>query len=283
MNKISLSLALAVAALGFSSCTETWDGNPVIKTHEGVETVDFLNTPVMQNQTIMLSQANKEGHFELTCSQPDFGYAALAAYYVQVSLKPDFSVYRELDQAFYDCAAINPLNGDVAAAIEYLSGVQTEDDLPLPYQKLYMRLHAFVPQDAENTQYLSNVVYFNQVAADYLAIWVAGVERNMYLRGGMNEWTADPAYQFATGAEENTFVTGVVDIAEGTEFKVADDSWGALNAGAGSAGHEVTPGVALTIDNGDNPGNLKMMDDFHGYALLTLDKGVYTLTMVPVQ
>lgn len=274
--------AVAVAALGFSSCSETWDDNPVLKTHEGEQKADFLNNPQMQDQVIMLTNDNKQGTFHLTCSQPDFGYAAVANYRVQCSLTEDFAKYEEIAQDFYNCAEINPLNADVAAAIEKLSGVQTEADLPLPYQKLYMRLRAYIAQDEEGTQFLSNVVSFKGVAVDYLAIWVSGVPVNIYLRGGFpdaSDWGAVPQYQFVTGPEENTWVTGTIDIPAGTEFKVADSSWSPLNAGAGSAGSTVTPNEPLVIDNGDNPGNLHVDVAFHGYAHLSLVKGVYTLTL----
>lgn len=274
--------AVAVAALGFSSCSETWDDNPVLNTHEGEVKADFLNQPQMQDQMIMLTTDNQDGTFHLTCSQPDYGYAAVVNYRVQVSLTEDFAKFEEISQDFYNCAEINPLNADVAAALEKLSGVQTEADLPLPYQRLYMRLRSYVAQDEEGTQYLSNVVSFKGVSANYLAIWVSGVPVNIYLRGGFPEtpgWDAVEQYQFVTGPEENTWVTGTVTIPAGTEFKVADSSWGALNAGAGAAGSSVVPDTPIVIDNGDNPGNLTMTEAFHGYAHLSLVKGVYTLTM----
>lgn len=283
MKKIALMFAVAVAALGFSSCTETWDDNPVLKTHEGEVKANFLNAPVMQDQPVMITSDNKEGNFLLTCSQPDFGYSAQAFYRVQVSLTEDFEAFEEIAQDFTDCANIAPVNSDIAAALEKLSGVQTEADLPLPYQKLYMRLRAFIPQSEENTQFISNVVYFDQVSANYLAIWVSGIPMNMYLRGGMNDWGSPDTFQFSTGEDENTWVTPVIDIAAGTQFKVADSSWGALNAGAGAAGDQVKPNTPIAIDNGDNPGNLTCVDDFHGYAHLSLNKGVYTLTLVTVE
>lgn len=275
--------AVAVAALGFSSCSETWDDNPVIKTHEGDQYAEFLNEPVMQQQPIMITNDNKEGTFLFTCSQPDFGYAAVGTYRVQVSLTESFETYEEISQDFYQCDNITPYNSDIAAAMEKLSGVQTEADLPLPYRPLYFRLRAYVLQKEETTQFLSNVVKFDNVAVNYLAIWVSGIPMNMYLRGGFpdaSDWGAVPQYQFMTGPDENTWVTGTIDIPAGTEFKVADSSWGALNAGAGSAGNQVVPNVPLAIDNGDNPDNLTMTETFHGFAHLSLNKGVYTLTMV---
>lgn len=281
MKKILLSAAVCTLALGFSSCSETWDDNPVLNTHEGEKTANFLNNPVMQDQTIMLTNGNKEGTFHLTCSQPDFGYAAVATYKVQCSLTEDFAKYEEISQDFYNCAEVNPVNGDVAAAIQKLSGVKTEADLPLPYQKLYMRLRAFVAQSESNTQYLSNVVSFAGVSSDYLAIWVADVPVNIYLRGGMNNWGNDgltAEWQFATGAEENTWVTPVVTIPAGTEFKVADSSWGSINLGAGAP--QIVAGEEYALAAAD-AGNIVMSADFTGVAHLKLEKGNYILTLDP--
>ncbi len=282
MKKIFLSVAVCSIALGFSSCSETWDDNPVLKTHEGVKTANFLNYPAMQDQTIMLTSDNEEGKFHLTCSQPDFGYAALAAYRVQCSLTEDFQKYEEISQDFYNCAQINPLNKDVAAALEYLSNVKTEEDLPLPYQKLYMRLRAFIPQSEENTQYVSNVVSFAGVSADYLAIWVADTPVKIYLRGGMNNWGNDGLdgtdWQFKTGAEKDTWETPVITIPAGTEFKVADADWSSINLGA--VDPEINPGEAYNLAASD-AGNIKMAVDFTGIAYLKFEKGNYVLTLDP--
>lgn len=281
MKKIFLTLAVGAVALGFSSCDENWDDNPVLNTHEGVKTVNFLNNPVMQDQTIMLTNDNKQGSFHLTCSQPDFGYAAIATYKVQCSLTEDFAKYEEIQQDFYNCAQINPVNGDVAAAIEKLSGVKTEADLPLPYQKLYVRLRSFIAQSEDNTQYLSNVVSFKGVSADYLAIWVADVPVDIYLRGGMNNWGNDgltAEWQFSTGEEENTWVSPVITIPAGTEFKVADSSWGSINLGAGDP--TIMPGDVYAL-SGSDAGNIKMGVDFTGIAHLKLEKGNYVLTLDP--
>ena len=49
MKKITYLFAAMVAALGFSSCNETWDDNPTLATHEGDPVGNFLNTPVEAN------------------------------------------------------------------------------------------------------------------------------------------------------------------------------------------------------------------------------------------
>lgn len=280
MKKLLYSFAVAAVALGFSGCKETWDENPVYTGHEGVIKADFLNNPAMQEMPIMITNENKIGTFLLTCSQPDYGYAAVATYKVQVSLTEDFAEMQEISQDFFDCAAIKPVNGDVAAAIEKLSGVQNEDDLPLPYQTVYMRLRSFIAQSPDNSQYISNVVKFDQVSADYLAIWVAGVPVNIYLRGGMNEWGSPAEWQFVTGKEENSWVLNNVTIEAGTEFKVADANWGDCNWGAGDDS-VLTPGEEYLLNTGNNPGNLKVNATFTGNVQVRLDKGSYYLLLDP--
>ncbi len=278
---------MAAVVLGMSSCSETWDDNPVVKTHEGIQEAAFLNTPVMQDMPIMITEENRDGSFHLTCSQPDFGYAASAAYNVQVSLTEDFAKYKEISQQFFVCSQINPLNKDVASILEELAGVKSEEDLPLPYTKVYMRLRAYIPQTEANTTYISNVVSFNAVSADYLAIWVADVPVNMYLRGGFPDtggWEAIEKYRFMTGPEENTWVTNTITIPADTEFKVADPSWSSeCNWGAPKSGDttiKVNEPFTLNTNPADGgPANIKLGEEFTGIAHLSLNNGVYTLTL----
>lgn len=288
-------MAVAASALGLSSCSETWDGNPVLETHDGIETKEFLNTPVLENEYIMLSQSNREGTFKLTCSQPDYGYAAVATYKVQVCLEKDFkdayvdedgnevpANYIELTQGFYNCSNINPLNHDMASAIENLNGVRTEDDVPIPYQEVFVRLRAFVAQDEAHTTYLSNVVSYKHIAADYLAVWIVGEAVDLYMRGGMNDWGAVPAWQFKTGDEENTWVLDNVTIGANVSIKVSTATWSTPNLG-GDAGENddsqmINANEKLAMTMGDNPGHMRLKEDFTGKVVLSLENGVYYIT-----
>lgn len=286
--------AFCAMALGFSSCSETWDDNPVLNTHDGEQSAVFLNEPQMKNAPVMITEANNTSNLNLTCSQPDFGYAAAAAYQVQVSLTEDFADYREIRQPFYDCAQINPLYSDVASAIEYLSGVRSENDLPLPYQKVYMRLKAFIPQNPEHTTFISNAVSYDAISADYLAIWVDGVPVNLWIRGDMNAWGGgpfDPAaekaadWQFVTGADEDSWVTPEdVTITAGQQFKIADDAWASVNLGAESEDDDknlVVPGERFSLT--DNGKNLKLNADFTGKIKVTLSDGLYYMMLTPAE
>lgn len=294
MKKISILLAACAALMGFSACNETWDDNPVLNTHEGVKEANFLNDPVMQNMPIMITSANRDGSFHLTCSQPDFGYAAAAAYKVQVSLDAAFGNYKEINQQFADCSEINPLNSDVASIIEELAGVKSESDLPLPYQKVYMRLRAYVPQSEANTVYLSNIVYFDAVAADYLAIWVSDVPVNLFIRGAVNDWggtdlNTDPnlpgPWQFVTGATENTWILRNVTIPANVSVKVSTANWSGINLG-GNAGENddsqmVKAGEIYQMTGGDNPGHMRLTENFTGDVHLSLEAGQYFILFDP--
>ena len=289
-------MAVAAAALGLSSCSETWDGNPVLETHQGVKEASFLNQPALQNEYIMLSSSNREGTFKLTCSQPSFGYAAVATYKVQVCLSNDFKDeirdeqdqivqeqnYIELKQDFFNCANINPLNHDMAAAVEKLNGVKYEQDVPIPYQKVFVRLRAFVAQDADHTQYLSNVVSYEHIGADYLAVWLVGEPADLYIRGGMNDWGATADWQFKTGEEEDTWVIENVTIAANVSIKVSTATWGTPNLG-GNAGENddsqmIDANEKLAMTMGDNPGHMRLKEDFTGKVVLQLENGVYYIT-----
>lgn len=292
MNAKYILGAFCAMAIGLSSCTETWDDSPVLKTHDGAQTATFLNEPQMKSASVMITQDNKTSNLNLTCSQPDFGYAAAAAYQVQMSLTPEFTDYQEIRQRFYNCAQINPLYSDVASALEYLSDVRSEADLPLPYQKVYVRLKAFVPQDPDNTTFISNVVSYDAISADYLAIWVSGVPVNIWLRGGMNGWGGGPfvpgsttaaEWQFVTGPDQDTWVYNNVTIAAGEEFKIADDSWSSINLGGpgddGPYTIEINKSVALT----DNGKNLVVAENFTGNITLTLSDGNYSVKLTPAE
>lgn len=289
-------MTVAAAALGCASCSETWDGNPVLKTHDGILTEDFLNKPVLQDQYIQLTEDSRDGSFHLTCSQPDFGYAAIATYKVQVSLTEDFARYEEISQGFFNCAEINPLNHDMASSIEKLYDVTTEDDLvnvPDDF-KIYVRLRAYIAQDEENTQYLSNPVYFSHVSVNYLAVWISGNPVDLYLRGGFNNWDnlvdGDFSWQFKTGPAEQTWVLYVDEahtIPANSSIKVSTATWGSPNLG-GNAGENddsqmIEAGTEYAMTMGDNPGHMRMDKPFYGEVVLRLENGVYYITFEPAE
>lgn len=83
-------MAAALAVFGMASCSE--DTDPVLQK----PTEFVLNVPAMQNQYIELANTSV---VELVCSQPDYGYSAVAQYSAQMSLTPDFAEFREITPA----------------------------------------------------------------------------------------------------------------------------------------------------------------------------------------
>lgn len=282
-------MTVAAAALGAASCSETWDGNPVLKTHDGVLKEDFLNDPPLRNQYIALTKDTKEGSFNLTCSQPDYGYAALATYKVQVSLTEDFAEYQEVSQGFYNCAQINPLNHDMAGKIEQLYGIEKEGDmakLPEGYFPVWVRLRAYVAQDEEHTQYISNPVCYQHISINYFAVWIAGEPSPFYMRGGMNDWGSPEEWRFKTGEISNTWVLDNVTIKADTSIKVAYASWDAGpnlggNAGENEDSQYIEPGEEVAMANGPASGHLRLRSKFTGKVVLREENGVYYITFEP--
>ena len=82
MKKIALYMAAVGAVLGMASCSQ--DRDPVLQT----PTEFVLNVPAMQNQYIELQEGDV---LELVCSQPNYGYSAVANYSAEVSLTEDFA------------------------------------------------------------------------------------------------------------------------------------------------------------------------------------------------
>lgn len=175
MKKLSILFACLVAVLGFSSCQE--DTDPQYKN----PTQFVLNTPALVNQLYELSA---DGTIDLSWSQPDYGYAATAAYKVQVSLDGVDSTYIECGTEYKTCYA-QVKASEVAEAICKLRGIESEDDYTdEPARKLYVRVHAYI-SGIEGSDIVSNAIVLNQVK-EYCAIQSPGY---IYLIGNVGGWT----------------------------------------------------------------------------------------------
>lgn len=288
MKKISILFASLALAVGFTACDETKDDNPVLRTHEGQPVLDFLNVPSLQNMYIMLTEDASSNNLHLTCSQPEeYGFATTVNYFVQVSLEPEFTLYSEISNGFTDCSQINPTNGGMAEAICDVLQTKMRNQVGNPdyeltredvlnyydggYKPAYVRLRSQIvgipDLPVDGTEYLSNVVEFKNMAVDYMALTIPDKPAGIYLRGTMNDWGNSegtlPPYEFYTTKVKDTYITRIVTMPAGTEFKVADATWGAVNLGASSIGVDEDP-IAL---NGD--GNIALAQEFEGVAILT--------------
>lgn len=89
-------------------------------------------------------------------------------------------------------------------------------------------------------------------------------EISLYVRGGMNSWNAEDAWKFTQSSDADVLTfecTGSTTITAGTEFKIADASWGQYNYGP--ADSVIIPDEFGTEWN-YNGGNGMLENDFVG-------------------
>lgn len=289
-------LAALATTMGFTSCDESKDDHPVLHPNDGVIVENFLNIPEMTNTSVAITEDNKSNTFHMTCSQPSYGYAASAAYTVEVSLSPDFATpvvdgcpaFEALTTQFYDCSEVNPSYSEVATAMSNMLGITGSDQLPTDYYDVYVRLVSNIAVGGAaypNTTYMSNVQKLTKASVQYLAIIIPDLPTGIYLRGGMNNWgnpddnhtQAEQLYgwEFLTTEEAGVYYIESATIAEGTEFKVADASWASINYGLGADPLEI--GKPYALNGPDNPDNLTMPVNFTGRVTLTVKGASYTI------
>lgn len=197
--KVFSLLAFLLGAIGFTSCSDDNGSNPSITTKP---TTFTLNTPALAEQYIQLSADNT---VNLTWSQPDYGFAALATYKVQVGLVDNGTVKwnvstdengvetpKYLETTYTQCVA--DINGEeIAQAICEIDGIEETDQyVDQGYREIAMRVYSSI-LDADGvalpiTEIVSNAVSFKHMAA-YCAIKSLDY---MYLIGAPSGWT-EPA------------------------------------------------------------------------------------------
>lgn len=101
----------------------------------------------------------------------------------------------------------------------------------------------------------------------------------MYMRGGMNDWTAPEEWEFVTTPVKNKWILIDKTIPAGTQFKIADMMWGDINLGGDLNNPYVWVNTPLNLDGSMNPPNLSLMQDFHGDVILSFSEGVYSLLL----
>nr|WP_303341639.1 hypothetical protein [uncultured Duncaniella sp.] len=159
-----------------------------------------------------------------------------------------------------------------------LLGVVDPEDVPADPVALWFRLRAFITQSPDNTSCFSNAVEYRKVRV-YYNISIPGKPSGLYIRGGMNDWSATADGEFKTTEETGIYELGPVTIAKGTEFKVSTADWGLPNLGKGSGDLKIDQPYLLTNDGGS--GNLVCPDNFTGILKLEDRSGKYYLTLIP--
>lgn len=232
MNKISIILAMAALAVGFSSCEE--DRDPVLQS----PTTFVLNQPEMADQYINLTPGEV---LELSCTQPDYGYAAVADYSAEMSLSADFAESRPLEALSPNSARIQIKQDAIATALCELNGFDSEDNYQdLGPQQIFFRAICEI-KGVEGTRIVSNVVSYNHVKG-YFAIPTPGF---IYLVGQPEGWAGPTESNAAHYADWRLFepanaigskvYSGVFDIPAGSamfRFYTALGGWDANSFGS---------------------------------------------------
>lgn len=181
MKKLNYIFFSLLALLFVTSCEEPQEVNPVLQT----PTEFVLNTPVMQKQYIELTP---ETTVKLTASQPDYGYAAAADYYVEAALDTTFVQVNE--EPYHNLGDIQVSGEELAMAICKLRGIKTaEDYTDEDARVIYLRLRAEIKAAAEQSAITSNVVTLEQVKG-YFALKLPGY---IFLVGQPSGWTGPDA------------------------------------------------------------------------------------------
>ena len=252
MKKLSILFACLVAVLSFTSCEE--DTNPQYQN----PTEFKLNTPALANQYYELTE---DGTFDMSWSQPNYGYAAVASYKVQVSLTGEEESYFECNSEYKNCYAQVKMS-EVAEAICKLRGIENEDDyVDEPARKVWLRVHAYIA-GIEGSDILSNAIVLNQVK-EYCAIQSPGY---IYLIGNVGNWTGPDAANAGALADWRLFesataigskiYSGVFDMPAGQlifRFYTELTGWD----GGASVGTQVDDSpVVVTLTDGAYNGSL---------------------------
>lgn len=225
MKKIfSFALMLMGFATVLTSCKDDRDSNPTI----GKPTQFVVNTSPVASQYIQLTPDNR---VNLTWSQPNYGYNALATYQVQVGVNKDGNiVWNEKDGAdkflstTYTICDADISGEEIAEAICEIDGVTSEEDyVDLGFREIAFRIKSSIldskGNDVPGTVILSNAVNFEHMAA-YCAIKSLG---SVWIIGNCGGWTEPKAANAEALADWRIYETeigskiynGVVEMPEG--------------------------------------------------------------------
>lgn len=175
MKKFSIMFACLVAAFGFVACED--DKDPVYQ----APTEFVLNTPATASQYHELYEG---GTLTLTCSQPDYGFAAVTNYSVEVSLTSDFAEVNAFEPENATSATIVIPMKRVAQAINDLRGIKTITDYtPEDPRSIYIRAVTSLT-GVESSKIVSNGIELKNVRT-YATVREPGM---IYLVGVPSGW-----------------------------------------------------------------------------------------------
>lgn len=174
MKKTSIILAMAVMALGFSSCKQ--EDEP--KYHDPNPATFIINTPALQNQSFLTANDQMDAStIKLYCSQPDYGYSAVCNYSALVSLNPDAPIeeWIELKNVNATSAEMSIKTYDLGAAVNQLLNITSQeqfdaDNIGANRYKCYFKAVCQIPGIESSKVISANYASYNKVAIQYCVL-----------------------------------------------------------------------------------------------------------------
>ncbi len=273
MKKLIYILLLAVVAVGFVSCEEDRDSNPIW--NEDAAKTFVLNMPAVAVNNVLDLEGSDNVVF--TTSQPDYGFPVSTVYTTWVSL--DGAEYVALPTTSTSTVISIPAKEINEALLGLLGDGDVSEPMPVK-----VKLTAALFADAEMGKAESNVIELPKVKV-YVPKVEVTLPTKMHIVGGFaasEGWSKfvalAPAY-----SQEGMFY-GVVYLAEGDEFKINPDAgWKGNDMGTGQI--TLDGDIAATCENGDKGSNLKMGSASGWYNVIVKAKIAngavqYTMSMI---
>ena len=273
MKKLIYILLLAVVAVGFVSCEEDRDSNPIW--NEDAAKTFVLNMPAVAVNNVLDLEGSDNVVF--TTSQPDYGFPVSTVYTTWVSL--DGAEYVALPTTSTSAVISIPAKEINEALLGLLGDGDVSEPMPVK-----VKLTAALFADPEMGKAESNVIELPKVKV-YVPKVEVTLPTKMHIVGGFaasEGWSKfvalAPAY-----SQEGMFY-GVVYLAEGDEFKINPDAgWKGNDMGTGQI--TLDGDIAATCENGDKGSHLKMGSASGWYNVIVKAKIAngavqYTMSMI---
>ena len=273
MKKLIYILLLAVVAVGFVSCEEDRDSNPIW--NEDAAKTFVLNMPAVAVNNVLDLEGSDNVVF--TTNQPDYGFPVSTVYTTWVSL--DGAEYVALPTTSTSAVISIPAKEINEALLGLLGDGDVSEPMPVK-----VKLTAALFADPEMGKAESNVIELPKVKV-YVPKVEVTLPTKMHIVGGFaasEGWSKfvalAPAY-----SQEGMFY-GVVYLAEGDEFKINPDAgWKGNDMGTGQI--TLDGDIAATCENGDKGNNLKMGSASGWYNVIVKAKIAngavqYTMSMI---
>ncbi|MEG2599852.1 MAG: SusF/SusE family outer membrane protein [Muribaculaceae bacterium] len=223
MKKYSVLLFCMLGLLLFNSCEDDRSNNPRYTD----PTAFVLNTPKYAEGFYDLKKTET---IQLTCSQPDYGYAAAAVYSVEISVDGNFDPEKGFVAEDQTLPTTSPLciidanAKDFDIAICRALKVQAPGDMPTSAIPVYVRLKSHLP-GIESSVIYSNVITLTKVMPYYaLPDLVLPPKMNMIGQFCGWNWTDAASMVPINGAPGSFWVIRYVKAGEGFKF-CPDRSW----------------------------------------------------------